>query len=207
MPKIRSTNNFKKQAQFALFITSYLPLFFLIVFKQIYINWTFLNWGGFNVGSISVFLQKFGLAALLLILGIYGFVGAKITLKNIERTSVGNSFSVKISNLKNKNSEAISYIATYIIPFAFQKLDSWFELISITLLIGVIYRIYINSSLLLINPILNLKYSIYEFEFKEGERYRDGLLITKDKYLNEDESIVLYEIGSKMYYSKSTEHD
>ena len=193
-------NNLEKKAQFALFVTSYLPLFALIIFKQIYSNYSFLNWGGISIKSVNQFIENFGLSSILLIIGLYGFWGATQTLKNIDKAS-SNGFPVKILDIKNKNSEAISYIATYIIPFAFQNFNSWFELISVSFIIYIIYRIYINSSLLLINPVLNLKYALFDFEYIENKQNRNGMLITRNKEIQEDDIVKLYKIGNKMYYS------
>lgn len=66
----------------------------------------------------------------------------------------------------------------------------------------IIYRIYINSSLVLINPILSFRYAIYEIDYIENQRSRNGIVISKEKYLQEDEIIKIYAIGHKMYYSK-----
>jgi hypothetical protein len=196
----RVANNLERKAQFALFITSYLPLFVLIIFKQVYNNSQYLYWGGFECSSINLFIEKFGLSIILSFLGIYGYYGARTTLRNIHRSSK-NGFPVIISRIKNKNSESIGYIATYIIPFAFQGFNNWLDLVSVCFIIYIIYRVYINSSLLLINPVLNLRYSIFEFEYMENDKLKDGILISKDKELQEDDSIKLYSIGNKMYYS------
>lgn len=197
----RIANNLERKAQFALFVTSYLPLFILIIFKQIYTNFSFLKWGGCDLTSINLFVEKFGLSIILTFVSIYGYYGAMKTLKNIHK-SAENGFPVKITDIKNKNTESIGYIATYIIPFAFQNFDNWLELISVCFIIYIIYRVYINSSLLLINPVLNLKYSIFEFEFEENQKTKNGILISKNNELQEDDLVKLYSIGNKMYYSK-----
>ena len=197
----RIANNLQRKAQFALFVTSYLPLFVLLIFKQIYTNFSFLNWGGVNASSLNLLMEKFGLSIILTVVSIYGYYGAMKTLRNIHKAS-DNGFPVKITDIKNKNSESIGYIATYIIPFAFQNFDNWLELISICFIIYIIYRVYINSSLLLINPVLNLKYSIFEFEFEEAKKKKNGILISKNNELQEDDFVKLYSIGNKMYYSK-----
>jgi len=197
----RIANNLEQKAQFALFVTSYLPLFVLIIFKQIYTNISFFNWGGFNLSSFNLLMEKFGLSIILFLVSSYGYYGAIKTLSNIHKAS-DNGFPVIITDIKNKNSDSIGYIATYIIPFAFQNFDNWLELISVCFIIYIIYRVYINSSLLLINPVLNLRYSIFEFEFKENDKSKNGILISKNNELQEDDNVKLYSIGNKMYYSK-----
>ena len=193
-------NNLRSWAQFSLFTSSYLPLFILIIAKQLSTNSDYYSWGGISYESVYLFITKFGLSLVLIIISIIGFGGLYLTLKNLNKNAK-NGFPVIVKDIKNKSSESISYIATYIIPFVFQGFTTLFEFLAILFLILIIYRIYINSSLLLINPILNLKYTLYEIEYEEAGKSRNGLLISKDKYLQEEEKIKLYEIGHKLYYA------
>jgi hypothetical protein len=194
------SNNLHGLAQFALFVTSYLPLFFLIAVRQVSENYDYLNWAGFSLLSIKTFFLKFGLTLVLTTCSIIGWVGYKITIRNVERVAQ-NGFPITVTDVKNKNSEAIGYIATYIIPFLFQSFNGWYECFSVLLLMYIIYRIYINSSLLLINPLLSIKFAIYEIEYQENSKTKNGLIISKDKYLQEDTEIKLYEIGHKLYFA------
>lgn len=200
MAKKNNINNLHSIAQFALFVTSYFPLFALIIIRQVSENSEFLNYGDFNWTSIKVFLSKFGLSAILSVVSVIGFWGYWNTLGNIEEVAE-NGRPVKIKDVKNKNSEAIGYIATYIIPFLFQDFSDWYECVSIIFLLGIIYRIYINSSLLLINPILSFRFSIYEIEYKDGEKEKNGLVISRDKYLQDEADVKIYEIGHKLYFA------
>lgn len=189
-------------ATFVLFVTSYLPLFLLIIFKQVVTNSEYLHFGGVNTTAITCLLAKFGISIILSIVGLLGYWGFKKTIQNIEQIS-DNGYPVIVEEVNNKNSEAIGYMATYIIPFLFENFTGWFESVSILFLLIIIYRIYINSSLILVNPILNIYYSIYEIEYKQGSKTRKGMIITKDKSLQEDTQIKIYEIGHKLFFSKN----
>lgn len=48
---------------------------------------------------------------------------------------------------------------------------------------------------------MNIRYSLYEFEFNESDKTKNGLLISRNKYLQEDDRVQLYQIGNKMYYA------
>ena len=193
-------NHLHGMAQFALFISSYLPLFVLIIARQVSENSEYLNWGGFSFVSLKLFLSKFGLSLILFIASLIGWLGFKLTLGNLDEVAK-NGFPVKVTDVKNKNSESIGYIATYIIPFLFQSFDGWFECLSVIFLLVIIYRIYINSSLLLINPLLSFRYAIYEIEYTVNEKTKNGLIISREKYLLDDSSIKIYEIGHKLFYA------
>lgn len=202
MSKKSNINNLHGIAKFALFVASYFPLFLLIIIRQVSENSDYLNYAGFEWVSIKVFLLKFGLSAILSIVSLIGLFGYWKTLGNIEEVAE-NGRPVKIKDVKNKNSqkEAIGYIATYIIPFLFQSFSSWYECISVLFLLGIIYRIYINSSLSLINPILSFRFSIYEIEYTDGDKEKNGLIISRDKYLQDEADIKIYEIGHKLYFA------
>lgn len=196
----RQVINIHGLAKFCLFVSSYAPLFALIILKQLFENHQYFNWGGVSCESIAVFAAKFGLSALLSLLSLFGIIGLYLTFNNI-KTCAKNGQPVLVKSVSNKNSEAIGYIATYILPFIFQSLNGWYEFISITFVLFIIYKIYINSSMLLINPLLNCFYSIYEIEYIEKDKIRNGLVIYANKYLYDDSPIKIYEIGYKLYFA------
>lgn len=188
-------------AQFSLFVSSYLPLFLLLIIRQVYVNRDYLNWAGISWESVKVFGEKFGLSAVLIFFSTIGAFGYWKTLGNIEEVAK-NGNPVTVIDVKNKNSESIGYIATYLIPFLFQSFDGWYECVSVIFLLLIIYRIYINSSLLLINPLLSFRFGIYEIEYKaQNGKSRNGLIISRDKFLQDDCKVKLYEIGHKLYFA------
>lgn len=200
MAKNNEINNLHGIAQFSLFVSSYLPLFLLIIVRQISVNSDYLHWAGFSWENTKLFLSKFGLSAILILISAVGAFGYWKTLGNIEEVAK-NGNPVTVTDVKNKNSESIGYIATYIIPFLFQSFDGWYECASVLFLLIIIYRIYINSSLLLINPLLSFKFGIYEIEYIQGEKTKNGLIISRDKSLQDDCKLKLYEIGHKLYFA------
>lgn len=142
--------------------------------RQISLNSEYLNWTEISWESFKLFGAKFGLSAVLLFFSFVGAIGYWKTLENIEEVAK-NGNPVTVTDVKNKNSESIGYIATYLIPFLFQSFDGWYECASVIFLLLIIYRIYINSSLLLINPLLSFRFGIYEIEYidQKGKKEMD----------------------------------
>lgn len=200
----KKTNNLHGVAQFVLFISSYSPLFFLLIIKQLSNNYEYLNWTGFNADNFNIFISKFGLSSILLIIVVVGLFGYFKTLGNIEEVAINGS-PIKVIDVKNKNSESIGYIATYIIPFLFKDFSGWYECFAVLFLLVIIYRIYINSSLLLINPLLSFNYGIYEIEYFKNDKIKNALIVSRDKNLTEDTNIKIYEIGHKLYFAINNE--
>lgn len=193
-------NNLKIIPQIGLFITSYTPLFLIIIVKDISKNSLFLHWGGLHEEAILIFLSKFGFIITILIIILFSFLIVKLTLINLEN-SIDNGFIARISNVNNKSAEIISYIATYIIPFVYDANEP-LEYLIMFILISIIFIIYINSPLLIVNPILGLKYGIYEISFTQNGISKSAIVLSKDKYLLEGNMIKLLSIGHKIYYTQ-----
>lgn len=61
----KGINNLHGIAQFSLFVSSYLPLFLLLIVRQISVNSEYLNWAGFSWEAVMVFGAKFGLSDMV----------------------------------------------------------------------------------------------------------------------------------------------
>ncbi|MBR0573522.1 MULTISPECIES: hypothetical protein [Pasteurellaceae] len=195
-------NNLHQSAKFVLFITSYTPLFVLISIKQIKVNSIYLNWGGLSYSSIVTFCNNFLFSTILIAICFIGIIGVYFLFKNIERT-MDNGDNVLVSSIDNKNSESIGYIATYIVPFLFQDFNDWYELMAFICLMWITYKIYTNSSLLLINPLLSFKFSIFSLEYiLPSGKVRNGLIISREKELLEEDIIKIYQIGYKLFFAQ-----
>ena len=156
----------------ALFITSYIPLFLIVI------------------------------AAVVTIFGIGGII---VLLRNLE-TNLDNGQTVRVTKISNRNSEAVGYIATYIVPFLASDFTSWYECVIFVVVMALIYVIYTNSNMILINPLLSIWYSLLEMEYKtvgdsSGELH-DALVITDNKNFKENVNYQMYPMGFKLYYGK-----
>ena len=138
-------------AVLVLFITSYIPLFGLLILRQIKQNIEYLNFGYFNQESILLAFRKFGLSGFLFLLAIFGFIGLKFLLTNLDKKRP-NGELVKIVEVENKNSETISYISTYIVPFIFQDTNNLFDISSIFIVLVIIFFIYTKSNMIVSCP-------------------------------------------------------
>ena len=202
-----SAPKIKTIAKIALFITSYTPLFAIMIARQLFLYKDYLHWGGLSSKSLSVFAVHFGAATLLLATTTVGLIGVWAFLSSMKRDSTTNGFLGKITSVDNKNSEAISYLFTYLIPFAFQDLSKLEDVASICILLFVSYKIYTNSNLLLINPLLSFWYSIYQVTFEHGGNATTATLLIPINDLDEGCRIKLHKVGHKLFYSHSTREE
>lgn len=195
--------NIANGAFFSLFIVSYTPLFFILIFRQIINYKDFLNWGGFNWEAFCNYITYFGFVTILILSIIFSIIGIKIFLKNIDNRAINSGETIFIVEIENKNSESITYLFTYIIPFIFQDLSKITDIVPIIILLTVTYCIYINSNLVLINPILNIKYNLYDIRYTNtaSTKHKKGLILIKE-YVDEHDSIKIKKIGKRLIYGK-----
>lgn len=193
----------KSGARLTLFLVSYLPLFFIMIFSQLYKYKSHLNWGGLNFDAFANFIVYFGAVFVLVCMSIFGIVGLYFLLKNVERRTETSGQRVKILDIENKNSESISYLFTYLIPFVFQDLSSLTNVFAVSVLLVVTFLIYSNSSMLLINPTISMRYSLYMTEYIDlsKKKKKKGMILSKNKFLEENDEIKIKTIGHKLFYA------
>lgn len=201
----RNNNGLQRGALFSLFVTSYIPLFAIVIGKQIKDGWEYLNWGGWNVKALWCFATHFGMSLVLSFISIAGCVGIIALLNNLKK-NLNNGLTAKVTKISNRNSEAIGYIATYIVPFLASDFSSGFECIVFVVVMVLIYVIYTNSNMILINPVLNIWYSLLEIDYKivggSSNEIHDALIITDTRDFKENVNYQMYQIGFKLYYGK-----
>lgn len=192
----------------SLFCTSYLPLFIIIILKQITMSIEYLHWGGFSLSAISVFVSKFLVTFILLFLSLFGILGIIMFLKGMKKMTKNSGNEFIVLKVQNKNNESIGYIATYLFPFMFQSFSSIFEICSFFMLLIVVFIIYTHSTLLVVNPVLSIKYSLYDIDYsdkKAGEN-RQGTFIINCHYIENGDKIVAKSLGNNLFYSELKEN-
>jgi hypothetical protein len=191
----------KRYSLFAMFCLSYFPLFILITIKVLTGNMDYLNYGGLNKIAIVTFLKEFGFVAVLIFLSIFAFVGTAITFKNI-KTKKNNAFPISLKSIKLKNEEALSYLATYVIPLLIKEDIGIFEYATFIILFIIYYKLYSTSSLILINPILNMKYGLYEIDYNHGNGdTKTALIISEHQQLEENDKLKILKLSHRLYFA------
>ena len=192
----------KRHSLFAMFCLSYFPLFILLSIKIFLAKIKCFNYGGFNGESIWLFFKSYSFIFILLILSIYAFWGTAITFKKILKKK-SNSFPVKITSVKSKNEEALSYLATYVIPLLAQGNVGTFEYATFVVLFMIYYKLYSTSNLILINPILNMRYGLFDinyFHVSQQKETKNALIISNQKWIDEDDEISIIKLSHRLYF-------
>lgn len=160
------------QMRVLLFFSSYFPLFLIIGILTFSKSW---------IASVVIFFLD---VCFLLALWLY--------LRSCRRKHQ-RSF-IRVVDYRQRDSEAMGYIASYIVPFASFSLDVIPQVLALGVFIAVLLVLYVNSNMIYVNPMLNLSgYHLYEIEVEHGDHPHYYLA---RKRLVRDETIHYVHISS-----------
>jgi len=156
-----------------LFLSSYTPLFLIMAVKY---------------GSVH---RYFALSMVLL-----GAISVVLLLFYLKQSATLAVDHVVIEKISGKDTEAMSYIVTYLIPFLDIKLDEISSAVSLLLLFLVVGVLYVHSNLIYINPTLNLlRYHLFEIELEGG---MTSALVSKRRFVERGASIPVVSLGEQI---------
>lgn len=186
----------RKTTLFALFLVSYIPLFFILAIQNL--NDKVVNGKGEPLKNTQIFQNNL-LPFILILISLLSFLFYLIFIKI--NASAGFRNPKKVIKIKNSGVEYLSYLATYIIPFVGLKFDTWNNLLATLLLFLVIGFIYTKTNLLYANPTLALfGYYIFSVTFEDLE---EKTVISKGK-IKKNFSYKYKELGDDIYFIKTT---
>lgn len=158
-----------------LFLSSYVPLFVII--------------------GILVFNKNWIVATVIFLLAAC-FICALWSYLRYCRKKLKHTFS-KLRDYRARDSEAMSYIASYIVPFATFPLDGWTQVLALTVFLLVLLMIYVNSNMVYVNPLLSVVgFHLYEIEVEHGDH---ALYYLARKRLVREELIYYVEISKDIW--------
>ena len=167
--------------RFLLFVSSYFPMAFMFFW-------------------VLVFTHRWA-AIVILSLAVLGLVTLGLWLKFANGLAPTR---VNVTQIQRKDTDTVSYIATYVLPFLtipFSDLQQGLILTTFFLMVGVLYM---NSNMIHINPMLNLTgFHIYEMILSDG---RTCSIISKNVVRRGAELSVI-AIGDDLYLEKEIVRD
>ena len=156
-----------------LFLSSYTPLFLIMAVRY------------------SSAHRYFALEMVLL-----AAVSVSLLFIYLNRSSTLAVDRAVVEKISGKDTEAMSYIVTYLIPFLDIKLDELSSSVSLLLLFFVVGVLYVNSNLIYINPTLNLlRYHLFEIELEGG---KTSALLSRRGFIERGTSIPVVSLGEQI---------
>lgn len=141
--------------------------------------------------------------SFLLILILGGYISVKTLFIYVSKIAPHNE---EIEIIAEKNSEILNFIVTYILPLCLPLVDINGDLmlnsiISLTILLLLIYYLYIDTSLFCINPLLKIifNYNVYEVEIDNNNYF----LLSKSKYSRKQKFVQVKKLTSNLLIEES----
>ena len=173
----------KKTGKIMLFCSSYLLLFIVLLLNEIK-NYVYLEP---DASKIPVIIKLAIYVALILssIASIYIFK------QSYSFGSFDEKTEISIKSISSGNQEIASYLITFVIPFIGEfsssiSANDWLDLATMILFMSFIAILYINSNLVVVNPMLVIfGYSINKINFyhKDLENIDfEGVLLSQNEF-------------------------
>lgn len=176
-----------------LFLSSYIPLFILLVIKHWGVKWVFpqLEYPIFEaLAGWKIPILSLGWAILVLLSGFALWLVISV------RQSRGGTDFKRVESFRSRDDLITSYILVYIFPFVildYTQLTNWLAFLVFFLVIGVIQ---VRSNLLHINPIFAIfNYRIYEID--TGEQVLT--VVTRSNLKPTDDSLKTVELSNDVF--------
>ncbi len=75
----------------------------------------------------------------------------------------------RLTDFQKRDSEVMSYIASYLIPFVTFPLDTVEQVVGLIIFVVVLLILYVNTNMIYVNPMLNLVgYHLYEVNIEHS---------------------------------------
>lgn len=166
-----------KFAQTLMFTSSYAPL--LVIF------WL-----------VDSFDSNF-LGVACLVVGVVGCLGLVVVMTTASQIT---PVSAHLTDVRTRDSDALSYVVTYLVPFVGTAAESWRDRAAYLLLFAVMAVLYVRASLFYVNPLLNL----FGYHLHEATRAgRSVILVSKRRVTGAAVDIQVREITSDVLMEAS----
>ena len=174
----------KKTGKMILFCSSYLLLFIVLLFNEV-INYVYLVEPAASKIPVIIKLSIYVALIVSSIASIYIFKHSYSFGSFDEKTEIS------IRSISSGDQEIASYLITMVIPFIGDisssiSTNDWLDLATMVLFISFIAILYINSNLIVINPMLSLfgySINIINFYHKSLENIEfEGVLLSKKEF-------------------------
>jgi len=145
-----------------IFVSGYIPLFLILIIK--------------DMNSAFIFKNP-GLSYSLIITCIVSGLFLYYVIKNLE----ADGFPIEITSVKHKSSEIVNYTIPYMISFFAFDLTKTQDLIVFIIFFVLLCILSIRSQSIFLNPILAIVgYGLYECTYKENDIVKDGVIISNE---------------------------
>lgn len=145
----------------------------------------------------------------LVFLSAVGGLVLWVSIHKMSSQVTGEGTVMTVRNIEDKGSEALAYASTYIIPFLFEDFDGWPRAAALLILLTVIGTVYLNSTMLAVNPLLRwFGVGLYQADLQAvtppdvaEPAIKKTLLLVREPMVGEGGMITSENIGPKLSFA------
>jgi len=170
-----------------LFLSSYAPLWLMLAIKCV------------PASTAKGFDHWWPLvcAAFLVVVAVVSLGALRLHLRKVQRTS---PHGATITAVHHKDSEAMSYIVSFLLPFLGFSVTDWRMVVCLCAFVAVIGVIYIHSNMVYINPVLSFRgYHLYEVTYDSG---KVAMLLCKRQHVPTQMTMSVVDLGDNAIMEK-----
>lgn len=159
----------KNITKWILFISSYIPLFIILIVNNIDLNRTFESISHIFCGNLNILINNITFKDIYLLILILTCIFFPLLISFILKSSDGFHQPLVVKSIETNNSSVLEYFITYLVTL----ISSGFslrEIIVFWIILYIIGHIYIKNNMLYVNPTLYLlfKFNIYKVSDSDG---------------------------------------
>lgn len=178
----------KKTVKWILFISSYIPLFIILIIQNIDIKKSLIFFKAIFRGNATKFIKTSSFEDVYLWVLVFISIFSIITLIVLIKQTNGFSKKRKITHIETNNDSILEYFVTYLLALSNSSFDLR-DVVIFWIILLIIGSLYIKNNMFFINPTLHLlfKYNIYKVSYdsslNEVTNSNNGFVLTKlDEY-------------------------
>lgn len=185
----------KEKVKWILFISSYIPLFIILIIQNIDLERSLNSFKHILNGDILIIIKTMTFKDIYIWALIFLSVISIIILKLSINQSKGFYKKRKITNIEVNNSSILEYFMTYLLALSNASFEPR-DVLVFWIILLIIGHLYIKNNMFFINPTLHLifRYNIYKVSYDSGlngeENIINGFVLSKlgeyefNSYLN-----------------------
>lgn len=167
----------KKKVKWALFISSYIPLFIILIVQNIDLERSFNSLKYILNGDILIIIKTITFQDIYIWTLVFISVISIIILNLSINQSNGFYKKRKITNIESNNSSILEYFVTYLLALSNASFEPR-DILVFWMILLIIGYLYIKNNMFFINPTLHLifKYNIYKISYDSGLNGKENIL-------------------------------
>lgn len=169
-------------ASLLLFMSSYAPLFVILVIKD------------YDPQQLQWLPRHSWFSALIILVAISSCIGVLRAVREVQ-----SGLTVKVTKASNKSGEMFGYSIPYMLSFLRIDLGDWQTLLSLFIFLAMLFVVAYRTQTVFVNPVLALAgYMLIDCTFERGDTQTQALVITKAP-LKSGDTCVIERVSHYLY--------